>query len=563
MLTLLNMRDFALIDELALEFHEGLNVLTGETGAGKSILIGAINLILGERSSSDQIRTGAEQAQVEAIFHCSLENQQINEQLERYGISPLDELVFSRQISRRGRNICRINGYAVPLAALKELGGLLVDLHGQHSQQSLLDNDKHLLLLDEFGGLALADVKNKYIEEFNCLQELRQKLKPIGTNDAERERKIDLLRFQKDEIMAAALNEEEETNLRQRLTLLDNVQKLLEIANRAYGEIYEGSHNFLPVVDRLNNIHADITSLRGIDPILDTFSAILEESITALSELGHEIYTYRDNLAYSPEERDEIEDRLETYSRLKKKYGSTVAEVTAFCEKCSQEIDLLENSAAEILSLKKETVAQQKRVEEQAAKLGALRKSAASVLEGKIIKSLNELGMHDAQFAVEFKQREKPDRSGYDEVEFLFSSNRGEPLKPLARIISAGEMARVMLAVKSILAAQDRIPTLIFDEIDSGVGGITVQKVAEKMARLAFNHQVICVTHSSQIASAANHHYYIFKEVSGDRTCTRVSYLDDHSRVTEIARLLDGRSEDIISRQHAVELLTQYRSQRL
>ena len=560
MLTLLNMRDFALIDELTLEFYEGLNVLTGETGAGKSILIGAINLILGERSSSDQIRAGAEQAQVEAIFHCSMENQPVKEQLDRYGISSFDELVFSRQISRRGRNICRINGHAVPLTALKELGSLLVDLHGQHSQQSLLDNNKHLFLLDEFGGSALADVKNNYMDEFNRLQELRHKLSSIGVNDAERERKLDLLRFQKDEIMAAALNEEEETILRQRLILLDNVQKLLDIANRAYSEIYEGSHNSLPVVDRLNSIHTDIISLREIDPILDTYSAVLEEAITALSELGHEIYTYRDNLAYSPEERDEIEDRLEIYRRLKKKYGSTVAEVTAFCDNCRQEIDLLENSAAESLFLEKEAAVQHKRVEEQAAVLGALRKSAASVLEGEIINSLNELGMRDARFAVEFKQREKPNRSGNDEVEFLFSSNRGEPLKPLARIISAGEMARVMLAVKSILAAQDSIPTLIFDEIDSGVGGITVQKVAEKMARLTFNHQVICVTHSSQIASAANHHYYIFKEVSGERTCTRVSYLDDHTRITEVARLLDGRSEDPISRQHAVELITQYRS---
>ncbi len=555
MLSLLHMRDFALIDDLTLEFYDGLNVLTGETGAGKSILIGAINLILGERSSSDQIRTGAEQALVEAVFHCSLENQDLTEQLDKYGISTSDEFVFSRQISRHGRNICRINGNVVPLSALKELGGLLVDLHGQHSQQSLLHPEQQLFLLDEFGGVALAESKNNYVREFYRLQQVRQKLKTLGTNEAERERAMDLLRYQRDEIFSAALEEDEEENLRQRLMLLDNMEMLLNMANRCYGEIYEGNHNVIPVVDRLNSISAEITSLHEIDPKLNTFTTVLDEVITGLTELGHEIYAYRDSLAFSPEERDSIEERLEVYRRIKKKYGDSVAEVNAFAEKCSQEVEIIENSAAEALLLEKEAVIQLQKMEEQAEQLGFLRKKAASLLEEGIIRALKELRMQDASFNVAFKQREKPDTTGNDEVEFLFSSNRGEPVKSLARIISAGEMARVMLALKSILAAQDRIPTMIFDEIDSGVGGITVQKVAEKMARLGLNHQVICVTHSSQIASVANHHYFIFKELSGERTCTRVSYLDDHARISEVARLLDGRSDDAVSRQHAKELL--------
>ena len=561
MLSLLHMRDFALIDDLSLALFDGLNVLTGETGAGKSILIGAINLILGERSSSEQIRTGADQALVEAVFHCSVENQTVTEQLDKYGIPLSDELIFSRQISRLGRNICRINGHIVPLAALKELGSLLVDLHGQHSQQSLLKTEQQLFLLDEFGGAALANAKNSYIAEYTGLHQLRHKLKSFGTSEGERERAIELLRYQRDEILAASLDGLEEESLRQRLLLLDNMEKLLDMANRAYGEIYEGTHNVIPVLDRLNSISAEITSLHEIDLKLNTFTAVLEEAITGLSELGHEIYSYRDSLAFSPEERDVIEDRLELYRRIKKKYGTSVEEVIAFAEKCEQEIQNIENSTAEALLLQKEALMQKRKMEEQAAMLGSLRKKAASLLEQEIISALKELGMQDARFNVTFKQRDKPDRTGNEEVEFLFSSNRGEPVKSLARIISAGEMARVMLAVKSILAAQDCIPTMIFDEIDSGVGGTTVQKVAEKMARLGLNHQVICVTHSSQIASAANHHYHIFKELSGERTCTRVSYLDDNGRIAEVARLLDGRSEDFVSRQHAAELLTQHRTQ--
>ncbi len=553
------MRDFALIDDLSLEFFEGLNVLTGETGAGKSILIGAISLILGERSSNEQIRSGAEQALVEAIFHCSPEDSQIMEQLDRYGVSPNAEIVISREISQRGRNICRINGRAVPLTALKELGGLLVDLHGQHSHQSLLKTDQHLLLLDEFGGVALAECKNGYIKEFNRLQQIRQSLQSLGMSETERERKLELLRYQRDEIMAAKLDEAEEESLRQRLMLLDNMEKLLNMANRAYGEIYEGNHNSMPVVDRLNSITAEMASLQGVDPKLPEYIMVLEEVTTALTELSHDIFAYRESLTFFPEERFEIESRLELYRRIRKKYGPTLDEALAFAEKCRQEIDFLENSTAEALALQEEEVIQYQKMEEQAFQLSSMRKKAAFLLEQGVTVALKELSMQDARFAVAFEQCEKPDRTGRDEVEFLFSSNRGEPLKPLARIISAGEMSRVMLALKSMLAAQDRIPTLIFDEIDSGIGGKTVQKVAERMARLGLNHQVICVTHSSQIACAADHHYYIYKEINDGRTCTRVRYLEDESRISEIARLLDGSSDDMLSLRHAAELLLKKR----
>lgn len=560
LLSLLHMRDYALIDNLALEFHEGLNVLSGETGAGKSILIGAIDLMLGERSSGEQIRTGAEEALVEAVFHCLEDNQKIKELLADYGISFADELVLSRKISRHGRNICRINGRPVPLAALKAIGELLVDLHGQHSQHSLLHTEQHLFLLDEFGGPALIQKRNQYREAYKELQQLRHRLKSLGENARERERNLDLLRFQLDEILAAALDEKEEEELKQRLLLLDNMEKLLNMANNVYGELYEGMHENTSVVDRLNSIIAELDMLQHIDPKLASFLSLLEEASTSLSELSHELYAYREHLTFYPEERNEIEERLEVYSKIKRKYGSSVEEVLAFADKCKDEINLLENNEEEALQLETEEKKQLEKVERLAAQLHSLRQKAASKLEVDILTALKELGMPDAQFSVSLQKKNVADATGSEEVEFLFSSNPGEPVKSISRIISAGEMARVMLAVKSILAAQDQIPTLIFDEIDSGVGGITVQKVAQKMAKLGLKHQVICVTHSSQIASAANHHFYIYKEVCDGRTCTRIKYLEDDSRITEIARLLDGRSDDEVSRQHAAALLTQNQS---
>ncbi len=559
MLVSLYLHNFALVDDLSIEFFEGLNVLSGETGAGKSVLIGAINLILGERSSIEQIRSGEDLARVEAIFHCSPEYSPVMELLKSYGLSPETEIVVSREISQHGRNICRINGRAVPLTALKELGNLLVDLHGQHNHQSLLKTEHHLLLLDDFGGTNLAKCKDTYLKIYNQLQQIRQKLKLLGRNKDEREKKLELLRFQRDEITAARLDEAEEENLNRRLMVLDHMESLLNLVNRAYMEIYEGNHHSEAIVDKLNQIRTEMVSLQGVDPKLEGYTAALEEAITGLSELSHDLFAYRENLDFYPEEKCEIENRLEIYRRMKRKYGPTLNEVLALAEKCNLEINALENSEAQAQLLENEEIIQLQKLSEQARALNLLRKKAALLLEQGVTAALKDLGMQEASFSVAFAEREVADQTGIDKVEFLFSSNRGEPLKPLARIISAGEMARVMLALKSLLAAQDRIPILIFDEIDSGIGGKTAQKVAEKMAALGVKHQIICVTHSSQIASAADHHYYIYKEVVGERTCTRVRYLKNESRIAEIARLLDGGSADNLSLQHAAELLSKNR----
>jgi DNA repair protein RecN (Recombination protein N) len=554
------MQNFALIDNLSLELFPGMNVFTGETGAGKSILIGAINLILGERASSEQIRSGSEQALIEAVFIVDDKYDPLHTIMKEYGLTISEELIISREISRSGRNTCRVNGKIVPLGTLKELGNVLVDLHGQHSHQSLLKPERHFLLLDEYGGDELLTEKKRLAELFANWERVRQKLKSLGISREERARQLELLRYQSDEINKAELNPGEEETLSRRLLLLNNMEKLLSMANRAYAEIYGGeAATSSPVFDRITAVKEEMSSLLKIDDKLEPFISILEEIASTLAELGHDLYNYLDNLTFFPEEVEEIESRLEVYRRLKKKYGMTVEEVLSFAEKCSEEIAELESSEEAALLLEKELNNLWQEIEQCASILTEKRKQTAGILTKMVEGVLEELGMENAQFSVKFAEREVVSRHGKEEIEFLFSANPGEPLKPLARIISAGEMARVMLALKSILAEQDHIPTLVFDEIDSGIGGKTIQKVAEKMSRLSKNHQIICVTHSPQLAGAADHQFYIFKEIIGGRTTTCVSYLQDEKRVREIARMLNGGVTSEITRKHAEELLKMYK----
>ncbi|MGI6309039.1 MAG: DNA repair protein RecN [Dethiobacteria bacterium] len=556
MLAYLHMQNFALIDDLSLEFFPGMNVLTGETGAGKSMLIGAINLILGERASSEQVRTGAEQAIIEAIFTVSPDYEQLREILEESGLPWETELIILREISRTGRNICRVNRKIVPLSILKELGSALVDLHGQHSHQSLLRPEKHLFFLDEFGDEELLNVKYRYQEIFHRWRGMQKKLKSRGSSPEERKRKMELLAYQRDEILAASLCPEEEESLKQRLLLLDNMEKLHTMANRAYFEIYGGENALqAPVVDQISSIEKEMSSLLEIDPQLLPFVEILQEISTSLAELGRELYSYLDGLTFSPEENIEIENRLEIYRRLKGKYGATVEKVLSFAEKCAQKISVIENSEAEVLRWEAEEKALWQEIEQIAALLTSKRKKTAQKLELLVVEALRELSMENARFDIQFTERKTPGPEGQEELEFLFSANPGEPPKPLVRIISAGEAARVMLALKSILAEQDHIPTLVFDEIDSGIGGYTIQKVSEKLAGLSKKHQVICVTHSPQIASAADHQYYIYKEVAKGRAATSVCYLQGEKRILEIARLLNGGNMSEITKKHAAELL--------
>ncbi len=554
MLSYLHLRNFALIDNLSLDFFPGLNVLTGETGAGKSIILGALGLILGERASAEQLRTGSEQAFIEAVFSPPCHYPFLDTLMEENGLSSQEEIVISREISLSGRNLCRINGRAVPLVTLKKIGSFLVDMHGQHSHQSLLKTDQHLFLLDEFGDKELSGAKTHYQQLFSCWQKINKNLQSLGKSSDERKRQLELLSHQYNEIMDASLSKEEEENLNQRLTLLDNLERILSIVHSAYTDIYSGSENSVSITDKINTIRDDFASLQKIDPQLASFIKLLDEASTNLSELGHELYNYQDSLNYHPDERTEIENRLEIYRRLKRKYQLTVDELLSLGVQCREQIRDLKANEEEALSLEKEYEKLSIQVQEAAGHLFEQRKTTAQKLKRQVEAILNDLGIEKGTFSLSFKNRETLMPSGGEEVEFLFSANPGEDPKPLVKIISAGEMSRVMLALKSILAEQDRIPTLVFDEIDSGIGGKTIRQVAEKMAELSQKHQIICVTHSPHIASIADHQYYLFKEIREGRSSTMVEYLQKDERVQEIARMLDGSNSEI-TRKHAKELL--------
>ncbi len=555
MLVFLSMKNFALIEELSFDLHPGLNVLTGETGAGKSIVVGAISLLLGERASSEQIRSGYDKALIEAAFTWSGVQPALAAKLGEIGVDPAENLIVSREISSSGRNVCRVNARMVPLSTLKEIGRFLVDLHGQHSHQSLLFAEQQLLLLDEFGGENVLTERRHWQSLYQKRQKIQQMLRELGENPRERARRLELLSYQQDEIEAAALDPQEEERLQQKLALLDNQEKLLAAVHRAYHELYQGEPETIPVLDRIIRIKDELLALSRFDPEFQGYAAILEEASAGLTELSHELFRYQDRLAFSPEERQETEDRLETYRNLKRKYGQTVQEVLAFQERCQKEIEDLENSEARATELEKERQTIEEQMEHCGVALFEKRKAAAETVESLMIELLQELGMSGGKFQVSFRQKEKPDRLGKEDVEFLFSANPGEAPKPLSKIISAGEMARVMLALKSILAEQDQIPTLIFDEIDSGIGGKTIQRVAEKLADLSAYHQVICVTHSPHIAGKAHHQYNIYKEPSGSRTVTRLKYLDTDMRIHEIARMLGGEESSEITKRHAEKLL--------
>ncbi len=554
MLSYLHLKNFALIDNLSLDFFPGLNVLTGETGAGKSILLGALGLILGERASAEHVRTGSEQAFLEAVFSSPCDYPDFEKLLEENGLSFQEEIVISREISLSGRNLCRINGRVVPLVTLKEIGSFLVEMHGQHNHQSLLKTDQHLFLLDEFGGTELFRTKAQYEQLFSQWQNINKKLHSLGKNADERKKQLELLSHQSREILEASLSNEEEEKLNQRLTLLDNMEKMLLIVHKGYTEIYSGTENSVSITDKLNSLKEDFTSLQKIDPIFLNFVNFLEEASANLAELGHELYNYQDTLQYYPEERTEIENRLEIYRRFKRKYQATVDEILSFEENCREQIQQLKANEEEALFLENECGKLLVKVQEAAGHLFACRKTTGERLKRQVETVLKDLGIERANFSLSFKNKKVFMPNGTEEVEFLFSANSGEDPKPLAKIISAGEMARVMLALKSILAEQDRISTLVFDEIDSGIGGKTIRQVAGKMAELSKKHQIICVTHSPHIAGVADHQYYLFKEVIEGRSSTLVKYLQGEGRVLEIARMLDGSNTEI-TRKHAEELL--------
>ncbi len=553
MLSLLHIENIALIDQADISFGSGFNVLTGETGAGKSIIIDAISAVLGERTSRDLIRTGEKSALVTALFR----DLPSLPWFQETGIGPDEngELLISRRIQGDGKNICRVGGVPCTVVQLRTLGSQLIDIHGQHDGQQLLDESCHLAYLDSFGELEPA--LSAYREEYAKLDALRKQIASLQMDETEKARRLDILQFQIDELESAHLRLGEEEELDERKAMLRSADQLVAAVEGAYHALFgtdsqDGAASLLAEAEgnlsRVSNLSADLSQL--------------SENLAALrygtEDAAERLRDLKNSFDFSPKELDQVEDRLDHLHRLKKKYGATVRDMLDYLNKIRQELDQIELSDDLLIKLKKQRKAQLAMTRTLAETLSAQRKAAAERLKARIEGELRQMDMTKVRFQTEFSSKPGKlglDDTGMDEVRFLMSANVGENLKPIAKVASGGELSRIMLALKNVLAENDSICTLIFDEVDTGISGRAAGKVAEKMSRLSLTCQVLCVTHLAQIAAMSDYHYSVHKEEKNGRTYTCVETLDRPGRRAEQARLTGGAHQSEAILKGAEELL--------
>ena len=570
MLHVLTITDYALIDHLELTFAPGLNVLTGETGAGKSIIVDAIGLLLGKRAEEGLIRAEARQARVEGLFALSpSEADAVSDLLEEAGL-PSDEageIVVVRELNHQGRNVCRVNGSIVPLRVLTALGERLVDIHGQGQQLPLLNVRTQLAILDRFAGLdpQAAEVAGAV----GRLRAARQELAALRTDERELARRADLLRFQTDEIEAARLQPGEDDRLEAERTVAANAERLQALAAQAYNALYEGDDR-AAAVDSLSAAAQAVAGLANVDPSVESLRSDAESLVIQAQELAHSLQSYRDGVEVDPARLQEIEDRLEVIRRLKHKYGATIEEVVRFGEEAAAELDGIAHSGERAEALEAEERELLATIGARSAALSLRRQEVSERLSAAVQAELADLAMESTNFHVAVTQQPADDgapvswpdgsegayafdTTGIDRVEFLLSPGPGEPLRSLAATASGGETSRLMLAVKGVLAADAGPPTLIFDEVDAGIGGRVGAVVGVKTWQLSADRQVLCVTHLPQIAAFADQHVRIAKGVAGERTVTTAEALAAQDVVEELAHMLGGAS--LAARQHAQEML--------
>ena len=547
-LSLLRIKNLALVEDLEWELTPGFTAITGETGAGKSIIIGALKLLLGERADKSLIRTGAEACTVEAIF-VGDDFAELNARLEESGVESCeDELIVKRTFSLGGSTRHFVNGSPTTLALLKAIGDELVDLHGPHDHQSLLAPDRQLALLDGFAHTEGA--LQEYQGSFCHLQSLVAEERALSSAEAVREQELDLLRHQVQEITAAKLEPNEEEEIHARYRLASNSKRLIELATSVSRRLSEADN---AVLNQLAETQRLLRELEKIDSGLADSSAAHATAVIELTEIARTLDRYAEKLDLDPEQLAQLEQRVTLLETLKRKYGGSIPEVITFGERAAERMRKIEGRDAELERLAREIVEAKKAVDRGAAVLRKVRQSAAPRLAQNIRQQLVDLGFRQSEFEVQLSPNEEPRLSGTESIELLFSPNPGEPLKPLRTVASSGEISRVMLAIKSALALQDAIPLLVFDEIDANVGGEIANSVGTKMRALAGRHQVLCITHLPQVAAAAATHFVVTKEVTGGRTFSELHEVKGKPRQEEIARMLGGRSESALK--HAATLL--------
>lgn len=547
-LRLLRIKNLALVDDLEWEPGDGFIAITGETGAGKSIIIGALQLLLGERTDKSLIRTGADQCTVEAVFEGDT-IRELDALLEEAGVDTGDgQLVVRRSFSASGTNRQFINGSPTTLATLKNLGDELVDLHGPHDHQSLFSPAKQLSLLDAFAHAA--DTLAAFQEQYRQWQKLVDEHASLSTAETAREQELELLRHQANEIEAARLQPDEEEEISARYKLASHSKRLIELASAAATRLSEADDS---IVSQLAETQRLLRELEKIDPALESLSDAHAASVTELSEIARALADYSQRLDLDPQQLAALEERVSLFETLKRKYGGTIADVIAFGEGAADRMRKIEGRDAELERLTNEIAAARSAMRKTGDALHKMRAQAAPKLSDSVRRNLQDLGFRQSGFEVQLATADEPRLTGFDTVELLFSPNPGEPLKPLRSIASSGEISRLMLAIKSSLAAHDAIPLLVFDEIDANVGGEIANAVGAKMRALAAEHQVLCITHLPQVASAASSHFVVTKEVAQGRTRSLLTEVKGKGRREEIARMLGGRSESAL--RHATALL--------
>lgn len=550
MLLNLHVKNLALIEEVDVDFEKGLIVLTGETGAGKSLILGSVNIALGNKASKDMIRKGTDYSLVELTFSVS---ENCAKQLKKYDIYMEEDniVTVTRKISE-GRSISKINGETVNIKTLKNVMSLLIDIHGQHDHQSLLYKKNHLDILDKFAKDSILELKEQIKEEYSKYTKLKKKLEEFNIDEGQKAREIEFAEYEVNEIESANLKPEEDVQVEEEFKKLSNSKEIVSALSEIYNALsYETAGG---LGDIINKAVMDINSIKGMDEKISQFQTELYDIDNLCRELTSQIYDYNSGMDFNPEYVREVEERLDVINHLKLKYGNNIEEILRYKEEKEEYLEKLNNMTDEMESVKNQISELEGTLNNLCTKLSEQRKKAAKELEVLVKQALVDLNFIAVEFEIQITRKESIGENGFDNVEFMISTNPGESVKPLVKVASGGELSRIMLAIKSILATEDDIDTLIFDEIDTGISGQTAMKVAEKMAKISRNHQVICISHLSQIAAMADSHYLIKKTADENSTTTSIKKLTRQQSIEELVRINGGSGITEAGLIHATEM---------
>lgn len=550
MLLNLHVKNLALIEEVDVDFEKGLIVLTGETGAGKSLILGSVNIALGNKASKDMIRKGTDYSLVELTFSVS---ETCAKQLKKYDIYMEEDniITVTRKISE-GRSISKINGETVNIKTLKNVMSLLIDIHGQHDHQSLLYTKNHLDILDKFAKDSILELKEQIKEEYSKYTKLIKKLEEFNIDEGQKAREIEFAEYEVNEIESANLKPEEDVQVEEEFKKLSNSKEIVSALSEIYNALsYETAGG---LGDIINKAVMDINSIKGMDEKISQFQTELYDIDNLCRELTSQIYDYNSGMDFNPEYVREVEERLDVINHLKLKYGNSIEEILRYKEEKEEYLEKLNNMTDEMESVKNQISELEGTLNNLCTKLSEQRKKAAKELEVLVKQALVDLNFIAVEFEIQITRKESIGENGFDNVEFMISTNPGESVKPLVKVASGGELSRIMLAIKSILAKEDDIDTLIFDEIDTGISGQTAMKVAEKMAKISRNHQVICISHLSQIAAMADSHYLIKKTADENSTTTSIKKLTRQQSIEELVRINGGSGITEAGLIHATEM---------